>query len=69
MADASQHNGALPARNTGPGQKDRWVSLSRKRTSLLGKFPISEPGRDISEKTEKVGRFYGTLRSQLGGSV
>jgi hypothetical protein len=31
---------APPAKITGAGQKNRWVSLSRKRASLLGKFPV-----------------------------
>jgi hypothetical protein len=49
MADASQHEGWPPAKITGAGQKVRCVSLSRKRTSLLGKFPVPEPGRDTDE--------------------
>ena len=42
---------APPAKITGAGQKNRWVSLSRKRASLLGKFPVSEPGRDTNEES------------------
>jgi hypothetical protein len=38
------------AKVTGAGLKSSLCSLSRKPASLLGKFPISEPGRDTSEE-------------------
>jgi hypothetical protein len=50
VADAAQHGGGPPAKVTGAGQKVHYGSLSRKRASLLGKFPISEPGRDTNEE-------------------
>jgi hypothetical protein len=47
--DAAQHGDAQPAKVAGAAQKVRRVSLARKRASLSGKFPVSEPGRDINE--------------------
>jgi hypothetical protein len=43
-------NASYPRKSRAPDKKFAVVSLSRKRASLLGKFPVSEPGRDSNEQ-------------------